>query len=68
MSLIYFVHNTHFVLAVILRILVGFGQGPLFPATYTVWAMWAIPLERGTLTAIGFCSTNLGIGEVCIVF
>jgi len=68
MTLIYFLNDIHFILAVILRVLVGFGHGPLFPATYTVWSMWAVPLERGTLTAIGFCSTNLGTGEVYIFF
>jgi sugar phosphate permease len=68
MALIYFVDNIYFILAVILRILVGLGHGPLFPATYTIWSKWAVPLERGTLTAIGFCSTNLGTGEVLICF
>jgi MFS family permease len=59
-AVIYFLHDTHFILAVILRIIAGFGHGPLFPATYTFWSMWATPLERSTLTSIGFCSTGLG--------
>ena len=68
MIFIYFLRDIRFIVAVILRMLVGLGHAPLFPATYTVWSMWAIPLERGTLTAIGFCSTNLGTGEVYTVF
>jgi MFS family permease len=60
MAIIYFLHSFYFPVAVILRVIAGIGHGPLFPATYTVWSMWAVPLERSTLTSIGFCSTNLG--------
>ncbi|CAM2714683.1 unnamed protein product [Rotaria socialis] len=60
MVAIYYVDEMHFILAVIFRVIVGLGHGPLFPATYTFWSMWAVPLERSTLTSIGFCSTNLG--------
>ncbi|CAF5036821.1 unnamed protein product, partial [Rotaria magnacalcarata] len=57
---IYYVDEMHFILAVIFRVIAGLGHGPLFPVTYTFWSMWAVPLERSTLTSIGFCSTNLG--------
>jgi len=60
---IYFFSRAHFIIAVILRIIVGIGHGPLFPATYAIWSMWAVPLERATLTSIGFCSNNLGTGN-----
>ncbi len=68
MALLYFLHDYHFIVAVILRALVGLGHGPLFPTTYTFWSVWAVPLERGTLTAIGFCSTNLGTCKSTFVF
>ena len=59
-SAIYLLDNHQFYVALVLRIVTGFTHGPLFPATYAVWSMWAVPLERSTLTSIGFCSTNLG--------
>jgi sugar phosphate permease len=68
MAAIYFLHDIHFILAVILRAVVGVGHGPLYPATYTFWSMWAVPLERSTLTSIGFCSNNLGTGKISILF
>ena len=65
-SVIYFLNRTSFILAVFFRALVGLGHAPLFPATYRMWSMWAVPFERGTLTAIGFGSSNLGTGNVLI--
>jgi MFS family permease len=59
-SVIYFINNYNFYLALAFRVVIGFTHGPLFPATYTIWSMWAVPLERSTLTSIGFCSNNLG--------
>ena len=56
----YFLPNiSHFLIAV-LRILIGAAHGVLFPVTYSLWAQWAVPDERGTLSSIGFCGTNLG--------
>ena len=63
MALLYFLHDSYLIVGIILRILTGFGHGPLFPATYTFLSLWAVPLERGTLTAIAFCSPNLGTGK-----
>ena len=60
MAMLYFMEDLHYVVAALLRVVTGLGHGPLFPGTYAFWAMWAVPLERSTLTAIGFCSTNLG--------
>ncbi len=60
MALLYFLHDSYFILAVILRIVTGIGHGPLFPVTYTFLSVWAVPIERGTLTSIAFCSPNLG--------
>ena len=57
---IYFIENYQFYFALAFRVVIGFTHGPLFPATYVFWSMWAVPLERSTLTSIGFCSTNLG--------
>lgn len=68
MAGIYFLNDYQFIFAVIFRLITGFGHGPLFPATYTFWSMWAVPLERGTLTSIGFCSTNLGTCELTFLF
>jgi MFS family permease len=63
MALLYFLHDSYFIVVIILRVLTGFGHGPLFPATYTFLSLWAVPIERGTLTSIAFCSPNLGTGE-----
>jgi len=60
---IYLTDGVSFYLALFFRIIIGFTHGPLFPATYTFWSKWAVPSERSTLTAIGFCSNNLGTGN-----
>ncbi|CAF4541715.1 unnamed protein product [Rotaria sp. Silwood1] len=67
MVTIHYFHDMYFILAVIFRVITGLGHGPLFPATYTVWSMWAVPLERSTLTSIGFCSTNLGTSVTMLI-
>ncbi|CAF0852556.1 unnamed protein product [Rotaria sordida] len=67
MVAIYYLHDMYFTFAVIFRVIVGLGHGPLFPATYTFWSMWAVPLERSTLTSIGFCSTNLGTSITMLI-
>ena len=60
LTIMYFLEETHFWLVFILRIVVGFGHGALFPATYTIWMLWAVPHERGTLTALSFSGTHMG--------
>lgn len=60
MCCIYFLDALSFYLALAFRVTIGFMHGPLFPASYAVWSKWAVPTERSTLTAIGFCSNNLG--------
>lgn len=60
LSIIYILPRTHVVLVVIFRGIVGLGHGALFPATYTLWAHWAVPHERGTLTALSFSGTHVG--------
>ncbi len=63
LSSIYFFENISFILVVSLRILIGIAHGIVFPVTYTLWAQWAVPNERGTLSAIGFSGTNIGTGK-----
>lgn len=65
---IYFMDKFSFHLALLFRVIIGFTHGPLFPATYTFWSKWAVPHERSTLTAIGFCSNNLGTGKIVLGF
>jgi MFS family permease len=60
LSSIYFLPNHSFLFVVSLRFIIGAAHGVLFPVTYTLWAQWAVPNERGTLTSIGFCGTNIG--------
>jgi sugar phosphate permease len=60
LSSIYFLQNASFLLLVSLRILIGAAHGALFPVTYTLWSQWAVPNERGTLSSVGFCGTNIG--------
>lgn len=63
LSVIYFLENQHFLYVFVLRIIIGFAHGALIPATYSLWSVWAVPHERGTLTAIGFSGINFGTGE-----
>jgi MFS family permease len=58
--IMYTLPDTHFLLVFILRIISGLGHGALFPATYTIWLLWAVPHERGTLTALSFSGTHMG--------
>ncbi|UJR21297.1 hypothetical protein I4U23_024388 [Adineta vaga] len=67
LSSIYFLENSSFLIIVSLRILIGAAHGVLFPVTYTLWSQWAVPNERGTLTSIGFCGTNLGTSFIVLV-
>ena len=60
MCSVYFIDSFSFYLALFFRIIMGFMHGPIFPASYAVWSKWAPAAERSTLTAIGFCSNNLG--------
>ncbi len=62
LSSIYFLENISFLLIVSLRVLIGAAHGIVFPITYTLWAQWAVADERGTLSSIGFCGTNIGTG------
>ena len=61
---IYFFERISFLLVVSLRIIIGAAHGIVFPVTYTLWAQWAVPNERGTLAAIGFSGTQLGTGKL----
>lgn len=67
-SCIYFMDTYSFYLALLFRVVIGFAHGPIFPATYTVWSKWGVKHERSTLTAIGFCSNNLGTGKINLTF
>ena len=52
--------STHVILLFVLRFIVGLAHGVLFPATISLWSLWAVPQERSTLASIGFCGTHLG--------
>ncbi|CAF0878123.1 unnamed protein product [Rotaria sordida] len=69
LSVIYTMADTQFlfILIVVLRIIAGLGHGALFPATYTVWVSWAVPNERGTLTAISFSGTHVGTSTMMLI-
>ena len=64
LSSLYFFEKISFLLIVILRIIIGAAHGVLFPVTYTLWAHWAVPNERGTLASIGFSGTNIGTSKM----
>lgn len=63
LTFIYFFESKHFIYVFVLRIIIGFAHGALIPATYSLWTVWAVPQERGTLTAIGFSGINFGTGK-----
>jgi predicted MFS family arabinose efflux permease len=60
LSSLYYLENISFPLIVALRILIGAAHGALFPVTYTLWAKWAVPDERGTLISLSFSGSNIG--------
>jgi MFS family permease len=60
LSGLYYLENISFPLIVALRILIGATHGAVYPVTYTLWAQWAVPDERGTLLSISFSGSNLG--------
>ncbi|CAF5084353.1 unnamed protein product, partial [Rotaria sp. Silwood1] len=60
LTIMYMMSNTHFILAFVLRCIIGLAHGVLFPATVSLWSLWAVPQERSTLASIGFCGTHLG--------
>ncbi|CAF2871474.1 unnamed protein product [Rotaria sp. Silwood2] len=63
----YMMSNTHFILAFVLRFIIGLAHGVLFPATVSLWSIWAVPQERGTLASIGFCGTHLGTSLTMLI-
>eukprot|EP00911_Craspedida_sp_UC1_P001061 UC1_evm1s797 len=51
-------HNMPALLA--LRVVEGFGEGVTYPAMHAIWSVWAPPLERSKLAAIGYSGAYLG--------
>ncbi|MFH4980167.1 hypothetical protein AB6A40_006876 [Gnathostoma spinigerum] len=49
-----FVASTNIHIFVILRGILGFVQGSLFPAFHTLWSAWSPPMERSILTGITY--------------
>ncbi|CAF2453705.1 unnamed protein product [Rotaria sp. Silwood2] len=60
LTIMYFMSSTHFMLMFILRFVIGLAHGVLFPATISLWSVWAVSNERSTLVSIGFCGTQFG--------
>ncbi|CAF3185752.1 unnamed protein product [Rotaria socialis] len=60
LTIMYVMSSTHFALMFILRFIIGLAHGVLFPATISLWSVWAVPQERSTLASIGFCGTQFG--------
>jgi len=50
---------------VALRVILGLGEGVVFPAMHALWSCWAPPLERTTL--IGFTYAGAQIGNVLTI-
>ncbi|XP_071171387.1 sialin-like [Mytilus edulis] len=47
-------------LLIVLRILVGFSSGAVFPAMHALWGNWAPPMERSKLTAFTYAGAQVG--------
>uniref|UniRef100_A0A0R3RHV9 Sialin n=1 Tax=Elaeophora elaphi TaxID=1147741 RepID=A0A0R3RHV9_9BILA len=45
---------------IVVRALIGFLQGAIFPAFHTMWSMWAPPLERSLLTGLTYAGAQIG--------
>ena len=63
----YLMADTHFILILILRFVIGLAHGVLFPATVALWSVWAVPQERSTLASIGFSGTHLGTSATMLI-
>uniref|UniRef100_A0A914HKG5 Major facilitator superfamily (MFS) profile domain-containing protein n=1 Tax=Globodera rostochiensis TaxID=31243 RepID=A0A914HKG5_GLORO len=50
----------HVSLFILLRALLGFSQGVMFPAMHCLWSNWAPPLERGLLTGVSYAGAQIG--------
>jgi predicted MFS family arabinose efflux permease len=67
LTTMYMMSSTHFSLIFVLRFMIGLAHGVLFPATISLWSVWAVPQERSTLVSIGFCGTHLGTSLTMLV-
>lgn len=63
----YLMPDTHYILILVLRFIIGLAHGVLFPATVALWSVWAVPQERSTLASIGFCGTHLGTSLTMLI-
>ncbi|CAH1785719.1 unnamed protein product [Owenia fusiformis] len=54
--------RTSYIFLIVLRVIIGLGQGVVWPSMHCLWAHWAPPLERGKLT--GFCYAGAFLGNV----
>uniref|UniRef100_A0A7E4VPW0 Sialin n=1 Tax=Panagrellus redivivus TaxID=6233 RepID=A0A7E4VPW0_PANRE len=52
--------NTHVFAFMVVRALLGFFQGSIFPAMHAMWSVWAPPLERSVLTGISYAGAQIG--------
>ncbi|KAL3112017.1 hypothetical protein niasHT_011295 [Heterodera trifolii] len=50
----------HVSLFILIRALLGFSQGVMFPAMHCLWSNWAPPLERGLLTGVSYAGAQIG--------
>ncbi|VDP01214.1 unnamed protein product [Soboliphyme baturini] len=44
----------------VLRVVLGFCQGIIFPAFMSMWSKWAPPMERSKLIALSFAGNQVG--------
>lgn len=52
--------NVSYIFLIVLRILVGFSSGAVFPAMHALWGNWAPPMERSKLTAFTYAGAQVG--------
>ncbi|XP_074641328.1 LOW QUALITY PROTEIN: uncharacterized protein LOC141899073 [Tubulanus polymorphus] len=45
---------------ILVRVIVGLGEGVAFPAMNSIWAAWAPPLERSRLTSSSYAGMQIG--------
>lgn len=55
--------SNSFILLIILRIIIGLGEGVGYPCMHAIWAFWAPPAERSRLVAFAFAGKKIDSGK-----
>ncbi|XP_060604620.1 sialin-like isoform X2 [Ruditapes philippinarum] len=55
-----FAAQTHYIMLIVLRVIVGITSGVCYPSMHALWGSWAPPLERSKLAAFTYAGAQVG--------